>query len=246
MMKRVLLILLAVLSTVACRKITPEDRIAQISDYFKTNENTYAEDLHRHEGQKRLDYLTLKLAKDINAEDIWTLENEGENSLVAEFPGREGKKTQFSLLSASLDDPDACAVVLNTLQAFKDLKINPKGTIRALFYSPLKDTAGISGLSAVFREIFESGELVTFEMEVASRDTLPGHTFFLDEKPVFAERLLEVVPPYLSPLGDYRLEQGEYPNPEWPVKASVYRYYIDPSDLKKESAVISAFSFLVN
>ena len=51
MMKRVLLILLAVLSTVACRKITPEDRIAQISDYFKTNENTYAEDLHRHEGQ---------------------------------------------------------------------------------------------------------------------------------------------------------------------------------------------------
>ena len=227
MMKRFLLILLAVLSTVACRKITPEDRIAQISDYFKTNENTYAEDLHRHEGQKRLDYLTLKLAKEINAEDIWTLENEGENSLVAEFPGREGKKTQFSLLSASLDDPDACAVVLNTLQAFKD-------------------TAGISGLSAVFREIFESGELVTFEMEVASRDTLPGHTFFLDEKPVFAERLLEVVPPYLSPLGDYRLEQGEYPNPEWPVKASVYRYYIDPSDLKKESAVISAFSFLVN
>ncbi|MBR5019961.1 MAG: hypothetical protein IKX53_10065 [Bacteroidales bacterium] len=245
-MKRFTLILLAVLSAIACRKVTPEEQIAQIAGYFEKTSDAFSENLQRHEGDKRVDYLTLTLAKELMADDLWTLEYAGEKSLIAEFPGREKKQTQFSLLSASLDDPEACAVVLNTLQAFKDLKIKPKGTIRTLFYNPVQDTLGFSGLTAVFGEFYESGELVTFELEVSSRDSIPPHTFRIEEKPAFADQLIEVIPPYLAPLGNFQFVRGQYPNKEWPVKASVYRYRIDPADLRKESAAVAAFCFLVN
>ena len=95
-------------------------------------------------------------------------------------------------------------------------------------------------------ELYESGELVTFELEVSSRDTLPVHTFRIEEKPAFAEKIVEVIPPYLAPLGEFRFERGKYPNKEWPVKASVYRYQLDPADIAKESAVVAAFAYLVN
>ena len=47
-------------------------------------------------------------------------------------------------------------------------------------------------------------------------------------------------------LSKFQFEQKRYLDKEWPVKASVYRYHLDPSDLKKEAAAIAAFSFLVN
>ena len=238
--------LLTVLAVVACRKITPEEQIAQIAKYFEQNTDSYAEDLSRHEGDKRLDYLTLTLAKDLQADDIWTLEHAGENSLIAEFPGSERKQTQFSLLSASLEDPEACAAVLQTLHAFKDLKIKPKGTIRAIFYNPVTDTTGRSGLSALAKEFDETGELVTFQIEVSSRDSIPVHTFRIEDNPVFVNQFMEVVPPYLTPLGTYQFERGRFMNKQWPVHATLYRYHLDPSDLPKESAVITAFAFLVN
>lgn len=246
-MKRFTLILLMVLSTVACRKITLEDQIARIAEYSAKNPNTYAEGLQRFEREKRIDYLTLNLAKELKAEDIWTLESLGGNSLVAEYSGKDKKQTQFSLLSASLEDPDACAVVLGALRTIKDLKIKPKGSIRVLFYNPTVDSLGLTGLSTVYRELYESGELVTFEVEVSSLDTLPVHTFRIEEKAAFAEQMMEVIPPYLTPLGDFKFERGRYPNKEWPVKASVYRYHLDPAaDLAKESAVVAAFIYLVN
>ena len=245
-MKRVSLILLTVLAAVACRKVTPEQQIAKIAQYFETHTDSYAEDLGRFEGGKRVDYLTLALAKDLKAEDIWTLEYMGENSLIAEFPGRDKKQTQFSIFSSSLDDPEACATVLKTLNAFKDLKIKPKGTIRTVFYSTAQDTSGRSGLDAVFGECYEAGEMVTFDLEVSSRDTIPVHTFRLDENPVFAAQMIELIPPYLAPLGTYHLVRGRFPNKEWPVKATLYRYHLDPANLQKESAAVTAFAYLVN
>lgn len=245
-MKRFTLILLTVLAAVACRKITPEEQIAKIADYFEKNTDTYAEDLTRHEGEKRLDYLTLALAKDLKSDDIWTLDFAGGTSLIAEFPGREKKQTQFSLLSASLDDPDACAAVLQTIHAFKALKIRPKGTIRTVFYSTEEDTLGHSGLAAVSREFYEAAELVTLEIEVSSRDTMPAHTFVIEENPAFVAQFMELIPPYLKPLGTYRFERGRFPNKQWPIKASIYRYYMDPSEIRKESAAIAALALLVN
>lgn len=245
-MKRLTFILLTVLVAAACRKVSPEQRIAQISNYFDKTNLTYADDIRRFDGQKRIDYLTLALAREIGADDIWTLEQAGENSLVAVFPGREKRMTRYSLLSASLDDPDACAAVLNTLRAFKDLKLKPDGTIHALFYSTAEDTTGLSGLGATFKEIRDAGDQLTFEMEISAQDSLPNKTFIIEDKEFFANQIIEVVPPYLNSLGTYRFQKGSYPNPAWPIKLPVYRYNLDAADFPGESAVLTVFALLLN
>lgn len=88
-MKKFTLILLTVLMAAACRKVSPDQRIAQISKYFDKTDNTYVEDLQRFDNEKRLDYLTLTIAKELNAADIFTIEHADAQSLVAQFPGRE-------------------------------------------------------------------------------------------------------------------------------------------------------------
>ena len=151
-----------------------------------------------------------------------------------------------AILSASLDDPEACAVALSTLKALKDLKLKPNGTIHALFYSNAVDTAGVSGLDAVFQDIRDSEEQITFELELTTRDSLARHTFVIEDKEFFADQLIEVVPPYMAKLGTFQFRKGRYPNREWPIKAPVYRYSTDPTDLRKEAAAITLFSLLLN
>ena len=244
-MKRILLITLAVLSAVSCKKITPEMRIAQIDRFFDGKEDVYTAKLQQYEGEKQLDYLQLVLAGDLGAGDIWTIEADGLNSLMAEFPGKD-EHAQLTMISAPLDDPAACSAVLSLLEAFKDIKIQHKNTIRALFYSPAQDTTGQNGLVAVNDELRASDELIIFDIELSSRDTTALHTFILEENPAFAHQLLEVLPPYFAPLGDYRFEQGIYPNHSWPLKTSIYRYHIDSGDLQKETAAVTALAFLLN
>lgn len=245
-MKRISFILLTVLVAVSCRKASPEERIAKIANYFDKTELSYPEDLQRFEGQKRIDYLTLTLAKELGADDVWTLEHAGANSLAAEFPGRENRITRYAYLSASLDDPEACAAVLNTLKAFKDMRIKPKGTFHALFYSTARDSAGVNGLGAIFREDVQAGDQITFDMELSTRDTLPDRTFIIEDKAFFADQLIEVVPPYLEPLGSFDFKKGRYPNRHWQVSAPTYRYSFDPAALRKESAAITTFALLLN
>lgn len=245
-MKRFTLILLTVIMAASCRKVSPEQRVGQIVKYFDKTELTYAGDLQRFDGPKRIDYLTLTLAKELGAKDVWTLEQAGENSLVAVFPGREKRVTRYSFLSASLEDPEACAGVLSTLRAFKDMRIKPNETIHAVFYSPACDTNGISGLGAIFRESFEDGDQVTFDFELSARDTLPDKTFIIEDKPFFAEQIIEVIPPYLAPMGTFQFQKGPYPNHKWQVVAPTYRYNMNPAERKKEPAVITTFMLLLN
>ena len=186
------------------------------------------------------------LAKELGADDVWTLEHAGANSLAAEFPGRENRITRYAYLSASLDDPEACAAVLNTLKAFKDMRIKPKGTMHALFYSTARDSAGVNGLGAIFREDVQAGDQITFDMELSTRDTLPDRTFIIEDKAFFADQLIEVVPPYLEPLGSFDFKKGRYPNRHWQVSAPTYRYSFDPAALRKESAAITTFALLLN
>ena len=245
-MKKFTFILLTVLVAASCRKVSPEQRIAQVSKYFDKAEITYAEDLRRFEGQKRIDYLTLTLAKDLSAEDVWTLEQAWENSLVAVFPGREKRVTRYSFLSASLDDPEACAGILSILRAIKDMRLKPQGTIHALFYSTAKDTSGVSGLGAIFHESQADGDQITFDFDLTACDTLAGRTFIIEDKAFFADQVLDVIPPYLEPLGKYNFQKGHYPNRNWEVKAPTYRYNLTPADRKKESALITTFALLLN
>ena len=244
-MKRILLLALVVLSAAACKKITPETRIGQIGRYFDGKENVYSARLQQLPADRQADYLTLQLAGEIGASDLWTLEVDGMNALVAEFPGRD-KNPMLSFLSASLDDPDACAVVLEVLEAYRKIKIPHKNTIRAIFYAPAPDSARLDGLSVVNQELQETGEIVGFDIEVSTREGQPKHCFVLEDLPAFTQTLFEAVPGYLAPLGDYQLAQGPYPNPDWPLKCPIYRYGVDPEEFQREAAAVAAFTYLLN
>lgn len=245
MMKRILLISLAVLAAAACKKITPEQQVSKIAEFLGGYENEYVTPLTQHDTGRRLDYLTLVLNRDLDANSIWTLETGGGTSLNAEFPGRE-KNKQISLISASIDDPAACAAALGILRAFKEQRLNTANTLRLLVYDNTPDSLGVSGLESVIRDYRASEELITFDLELSTCDTLPNHTFIMEEKPVFVEKILEVIPPYFKQLGDYQFVQGEYPNHDWPLKSSVYRYRIDPGDLPRETAAAAALTLLLN
>ena len=248
-MKRILLIGLAVLTAAACKQITPEQRINELSTYFSTKESTHTEWMESHDAAKRIDYLTLNLAKTAKADDLWTLEGGGGTSLIAEFTGRpkdRKQKPEMTMISASLDDPAACGVVLDVVEAFRELKIQHKNTIRAVFYEPSADSTGLTGLGAINREFRGSDELIVFDIELNSRDTLPSHTFVLEEKPYFARQMIEVLPPYFKTLGDYQFVQGPYPNNNWPLKGSIYRYHVEPGNLATEATAVATLAFLMN
>ena len=238
-MKRILLLALVVLSAVACKKITPETRIAQIGNFFDGKEDSYSAKLRQYTGDKQLDYLTLQLLGELGANDLWTVDEEELTSLVAEFP------PQISMISASLDDPKACALLLEVLEAYKKIKIQHDNTIRAVFYAPAPDSTRPSGLASINQDLHESGEFNSFAIELSTRVDQPLHTFVLEESPAFAEKIIQVVPRYLAPLGDYQVVQG-VPDPAWPLKGSIYRYPINPAELQKEAAAVTAFTFLLN
>ena len=243
-MKKLMYFALVLLSLAACKRITPEERIAQISRFFDGKENNYTAQLQQFTGEKQLDYLNLVLAKDLGAEDIWTIEADGQSSLIAEFPGKE-KGASLTMISASLDDPAACSAILELFEAYKKYKIQHKNTIRALFYAPV-DSTGNGGLHAVNEELRNSDELIIFDIELSTGRDLPRRTFVLEEKPVFAEQLIKVVSPYIAPMGDYSFKQGVYPNRDWPLTTSIYRYNLSADEFQKDVAVVTAFSFLLN
>ena len=245
-MKRILLLAMVVLSAAACKKISPETRIAQIGDHFDGKEAVYTAKLQQYAGDKQLDYLTLQLAGELGAKDIWTLEDDGMTSLVAEFPGKEKENPQISLISAPLDDPTACALILEVLGAYQKIKIQHKNTIRAVFYAPAPDSTRPSGLATVNQDLHESGEFNSFDIELATRKDQPQHTFILSENPAFVEKLIQVIAEYLAPLGDYRVVPDNEPDPDWPLKGSIYRYYINPDEFQKEAAAVTAFAYLLN
>lgn len=247
-MKRITLLLMTALLAAACTKVTPETQIRRISDYFASAEDVHSARLNQYAGEKKADYLTLVLGKDLKAADIWTLEHEdgSTGALVAEFPGRKNERAELTLISAPLDDPTACATVLAVMEAFRECKIRPKNTIRALFYDPAQDSSGRSILSDVAEEMRESSEFYEFNLVLTSRDSIPARTFILEEKPVFAKKMLEVIPPYFTQLGDYRFEQGSYPAAGWPMSGSTYRYGIEAGTTREDAAAVTAFSYLLN
>jgi len=250
-MKRIIWIGLVLITAAACRKVTPEERITAIADYFNQHEDSYAASIGQYEDTKRTDYLSLTLGKDLGCEEIWSVDTETGSSLLADFPGRESsgandKGTVISLISAPIDDPWACATVLNVMKAFKSLRISPRNSIRTLFYDAAKDSLGHSVLDTLDGDFREAREVVTFNIVLTSRDTLPFNTFVIEDRGRFVDKVLDIVPPYLAPLGDYDFVKGTYPNPDWPMKTATYRYHVDIHRLQQEAAAVAAFSMLLN
>ncbi len=246
-MKRILLTVLAVTTLAACTKqITPEERISQIDTYFKEQPMTYADALAKIDADRRLDFLTLKLSKDLKAKDIWSVGEDGYASVVGELRGKNhGKDGDISIVSAPVDDPVACAAVLEAMRAFKKIGIQHKNNIRVLFYGQGKDDEDRTGLALVSSEFSGENELISFATDVNSMGLYPKRTFVLEEQPMFVEKMVKVIPPYIAPLGPCEVKQGVFP-PAWDLRAPAYRYSVEEGTLARDAAQLTAFLFLVN
>ena len=242
-MKKAFVLALALLSLAACKKITPEQRIAEIDRFFDGKTESYSADLKQYQGDKQIDYLHLVLARDLDAGDIWTVESGEQSSLIAEFPSKE-KDAPLAMISASLDDPAACAAILEMLEAYRDIQIQHRNTLRVLFYAPA-DSTGNSGLAAVNEEIHAANELNIFDIELSTQADLPAHTFVIEDTPKFADQLVEALPRYFAPLGDYQFIP-RLPDPEWPMRGTIYRYNLSTDEFQQEVAAVTVFAFLLN
>jgi len=253
-MKRILFFLLVTLvAASACSKKVSSDKIiANFSKYYEKTGDLYREPMSQLSPEKRSTFLLLKLGKDLKAAEVWTLDFEDNNpedgeseagqAIVAEFKSRE-KERHISMISACLEDPDACAAVLDILDAFKEAKFRPAMTIRAVFYEGGK--TGKDGIKAVARDFYQAGEYSAFDIEISSRDTIPERTFIIEDKLAFAGKLVEVVPPAMKSVGDFNFEIGDFPRQDWPTNIPTYRYRLG-SDHLTDLRALTAFTFLMN
>lgn len=253
-MKRILFFLLVTLvAASACSKKVPSEKIISgFCQHYDKKGDVYREALSQLSPEKRGSYILLKLGKDLKAADVWTLdfeeedvdsgEMEGGQVIVAEFKSRE-KDRHISMISASLDDPDACSAVLDVLNAFKEAKFRPALTLRAVFYDGGK--TGTDGLKAAANDFDQASELSTFDIEVSSRDSIPEKTFIIEDKLAFAGKLIEVVPPLVKPVADVDFEIGDFPREGWPTRIPTYRYRLG-SDRLSDLKALTAFTFLLN
>lgn len=255
-MKRILFILLVTLvAASACSKKVPSEKIiAGFSRYYDKTGDVYREPLSQLSPEKRNNYLLLKLGKDLKASDVWTLDFEEENIesgemeggqvIVAELKSREkDPHVSVSMISACLEDPDACSAVLDVLEAFKQSKFHPALTLRAVFYEG--GASGTDGLKAVARDFYQAGEFSAFDIEVSSRDTIPEKTFIIEDKLAFAGQIMEVIPPVMQPSCDVSFQIGEFPRSGWPTNIPTYRYRLG-SDRIADLKALTTFTFLLN
>jgi|GEM_PF-1800722 hypothetical protein len=248
-MKRLFLFLMVtVLATTACSKrVSSEKIITQFSKHYDKVGDVYQQPLSGVSTDKRADYIMLKLGKDLGVTDIWSVDFDPEEGVggpvvVAELKSRK-KDAQMSMISACLDDADACSAVLDVLDAFKREKIRPAFALRAVFY--YGGESGTDGLKAIAQDFLDENELAAFDIEVSSRDSFPERTFIIEDKLFFAEKVVEVLPQYLAPLGDVTVESGDYPHEGWPTTIPTYRYRLG-SDRLTDLKLLTAFTFLLD
>ena len=239
--------MVAVLAASACtKKVSSEKLVVDLANHFDKNGDRYTEQLAAVAPEKRAGFIMVKLDKDLKADDLWTLDfGETDPSgqvVVAEFPSRN-KEAHLSLISACLDDPEACSAVLDVLDAFKQSKIHPAMTLRAVFYDG--GESGTAGMKALYDDLLQSYETATFDIEVTTCDTIPARTFIIEEKSVFAKQMIEVIPEYLKPVGQVNFEMGEFPRQDWPTRIPTYRYRLG-NDRIADLKLLTAFTLLVN
>lgn len=194
-------------------------------------------------------------------------------NLVAEIKGSQNPD-QIILLSAHLDcwhnsqgahdNAASCVTAVETLRAFKNLKIKPKNTIRILLYQD--EETGLSGMKEYARIAKEKGETYLFNMEMDSGAGGPKSFMVSEPKPI-AEKIKEIVMKY---LGDYGVEDvSTISRNSWPLTQEVeapyylyrantenyFRYHhssadnfdtIDPVAFKKGIAAIASFVFIMD
>lgn len=249
-MKRLaLLLLVTVAATSACtKKVATDQLISQFTKHFDQQGDRYTEELAAMTPEKRATYITLQLSKELGAKDVWMLDFDRDGNagqvLIAEFKARD-KDPHISVISACLDDPAACSAVLDVMDAFKQAKIRPANAVRAVFYDGC--ASGAEGIRVMNDDFKQSYELAVFDLEVSSCDSIPERTFIIEDKPVFANQLVEVIPAYIKPVSDVKFEIGDFPRKNWPSTIPTYRYRLGtPADRLSDLKVLTAFTLLLN
>ena len=245
MRRTILFLLVAVMAASACtKKVSSEKLIVDLTGHFDKKGSRYTEQLAKVAPEKRAGFITLKLDKDLGAEDLWTIGFEGEDGqvVVAEFPSRD-KEAHISLISACLDDAAACSAVLDVLDAFRQAKVRPATTLRAVFYD--SGASGTEGMKVLYDDLLQSYETATFDIEVTSCDSLPARTFIIEEKPFFSNQMIDVIPAYLETVAPVEFEVGPFPRENWPSRIPTYRYCLG-TDRLADLKLLTAFTLLVN
>ena len=248
-MKRILLLTIAVLAaaTSCSKKVSSEQLIEGLVQHFDTKGDQFSEPLAGKSAENRADFITYHLGKTLGAADIWTLDvgsSDEENGqvIVAEFKSHD-KNADISVLSASLDDPEACGAVLAVLDAFKQAKIRPAMALRAVFYDG--GETGTEGIRTLYDDFNQSGEIAAFDIEVSSLDSIPEKTFLIEDRPVFVRKIIEVIPAYLTPVCQASVKAGDFPREGWPVLTPTYRYRLG-DDRIDDLKALSVFTLLMN
>ena len=228
------------------KKVSSEQLIEGFVQHFDTKGDQFTGPLAEVSAENRADFITYRLGKDLGAADIWTIDAESPEEevgqvIVAEFKSRN-KDTDVTLLSASLDDPEACSAVLAVLDAFKQAKIRPAMALRAVFYDSSETGAG---LKALYDDFCQAGEMPAFDIEVSSLDSIPEKTFLIEDRPVFVQKIIEVIPPYLAPACKASVHAGDYPREGWPIPTPTYRYRLG-DDRIDDLKALCTFTLLMN
>lgn len=235
-MKRILLFALIAAAAISCKKVSVEEVIAGF-DTAITESSLPGSAIDKYQGEKVFDFLTLTLAKDAGIKDIWSVEDgNGTRAIAAQTKGSGKTKRDVQLITADINDKEACTAAVEILKTINQGKVKSKCPVRAVFYSDRNEV----------RNTTRPDDIYMFDLELKCVDTLETGRIVIDDGHEFFKAITEVVPPYLAPLGDYRIERGETFPEERPYYTNVYSCNLNKATLKKDIAAVTAFIFLLN
>lgn len=235
-MKRILLFALIAAATISCKRVSMEEVISGF-DKAITESSLPGSAIDKYQGEKVFDFLTLTLAKDAGIKDIWSVEDgNGTSALAAQTKGSGKTKKDVQLITADINNKEACTAAVEILKTINQSKVKSKCPVRAVFYTDRKEV----------RNTTKPDDIYMFDLELKCVDTLETGRIVIDDGYEFFKAITEVVPPYLAPLGNYQIEMGETFPEEKSYYTDIYSYNLNKATLKKDIAALTAFVFLLN
>lgn len=235
-MRKTLILLATAVFAVSCIKVTPEQTIDKIYQYFSTSDG-----YSPVEGEfSSAEDITIGLASETKIKDIWTVD-EG-NGNVHVFGQIKGAKhpDKVILLTSSVQNEKGNAILIEIIKAFNKLKIKSNNTIILAFFQ-----GKYEGMKIVAEALKDSKEQILFNLHLDGNEETQ-RTFILGESDRIYGKINEIITPYYEGHEVIKfIKAPEHPE-NWPLDVSLYRYDIDEKDIAGDAAVLSSFIFLMN
>jgi len=235
-MKKAIIALAAAMLAVSCIKVTPEQTIDKLYNYFSA-ENEYVPAASEYSNAEDI---AVAIATETKIKEIWTLEANGATNVFGEIKGVK-KPDQIILLSTSIENGPGCAAIIEMMKAYGKLKIKSNCTIQLAFYHGETD-----GMNVLADALGDTRDHILFELQLDKESVYGPKTFVIGENDRFFEQITEVIPPYLNVHDKFNFVQGEEYTPGWPLSVRLYNYKVNQSDFAKDVAALASFVFLMN